>query len=55
MYTQELLENDHDCRIEFSEVMMNKINDYSGFNNKILFNDKTTCLNGQVNRHMCRF
>lgn len=55
MYTQELLEDDPDRRIEFSEVIMNKINDYPDFKNKILFSDESTfCLNGQVNRHNCR-
>lgn len=55
MYTQEILEEDYDRRrrIEFSEVIMNKIN---VFKNKILFSDKSTFrLNGQVNRHKCRF
>lgn len=56
MYTQELLEDDPDRRCEFSEMMINKINNDPDFKNKILFSDESTfCLNGEVNRHNCRF
>lgn len=53
---QELSEDDFDRRIEFCEVMMNKINENLGFLANIVFTDESTfCLNGTVNRHNCRY
>lgn len=53
---QELSEDDFDRRIEFCELIMEKLRQNFNFANHILFSDESTfCLNGQVNRHNCRY
>lgn len=53
---QELSEDDFDRRIEFCEVIMDKLNENVNFVTHILFSDESTfCLNGHVNRHNCRY
>ena len=53
---QELNEDDFDRRLEFAELMMNRIDDRPNFLNEIVFSDEATFqLNGNVNRHNCRF
>ena len=55
-YLHELQEDDPDRRAHFAETIMEKINNNPNFHQKILFSDEATfCLNGQVNRHNCRF
>lgn len=55
-FTQELLEDDPDRRMEFCQTMMEIINDNPDFLNNILFSDEATfCLNGEVNRHNSRY
>lgn len=54
-YTQELFGNDPFRRMEFAEIMTDKINQNPGFAHKILFTDEATfCLSGQVNRQNSR-
>lgn len=53
---QELSEDDYDRRVEFCEFMMERINNNPNFLNNIVFSDEATfCLNGNVNRHNCRY
>lgn len=53
---QELGEDDFDRRIEFCEVIMDNLGRNLNFVNNILFSDECTfCLNGEVNRHNCRY
>ena len=53
---QELNEDDPDRRLEFCELMMNRINAAPNFLNNIVFSDEATFqLNGEVNRHNCRY
>jgi len=53
---QELVANDFDCRLEFCDIMMQKIDDQPEFHNKIVFLDEATfMLNGSVNRHNSRY
>lgn len=53
---QELSEDDFDRRIEFGELMMNHIDRNTIRINDIVFSDEATfMLNGNVNRHNCRF
>lgn len=53
---QELCEDDFDRRIEFCEVIMDRLNQNPNFVKNILFSDESTfCLNGHVNRHNCRY
>ena len=53
---QELNEDDFDRRVEFTEIIMNRIQQDGNFINRILFSDESTfCLNGHVNRHNCRY
>ena len=52
-FVQELDEDDFDRRIEFTEIIMNRIQQDGNFINRILFFDESTfCLNAFVNRHM---
>ena len=45
-------ENDFDRRIEFIEIIMNRIQQDGNFIIRILFSGESTiCLNGHVNRH----
>lgn len=53
---QELSEDDFDRRLEFSEIMMTRIDANPNFLYEIIFSDEATfALNGNVNRHNCRF
>lgn len=53
---QELSEDDFDRRIEFCETAMNMIDEDRNILNWIMFSDEATfCLNGNVNRHNCRY
>jgi transposase len=53
---QELNEDDPDRRIEFSETMMNRIDEDPLFLYNIVFSDEATfTLKGEVNRHNCRY
>jgi hypothetical protein len=52
-YKIKLLRDSFDCRIEFFETMVYRINQDVNFINRMLFSDKSTiCLNGHVN---CRY
>lgn len=52
----ELSEDDPDRRMQFCELMMERINNNPGFIKQIVFTDEATfCLNGFVNRHNCRY
>lgn len=54
--TQELAEDDFDRRTEFCEIMMRKCDEIQNFLSSILFSDEATFfVNGQVNRHNCRY
>lgn len=53
---QELNEDDPDRRIEFSESMMNRMDENPLFLYNIVFSDEATfTLKGEVNRHNCRY
>ncbi|EFN85686.1 hypothetical protein EAI_09677, partial [Harpegnathos saltator] len=53
---QELNEDDFDRRIEFCDLMMEKIAEDPNYLSNVLFsNEATFQLNGHVNRHNCRF
>lgn len=55
---QELLEDDFDRREEFADIMMEKCYDPNdpNFLNNIMFSDEATfVMNGNVNRHNCRY
>lgn len=53
---QELSEDDFDRRIEFCEIMTEKINQNEININNVCFSDECTFyLNGFVNRHNCRY
>jgi len=53
---QELNEDDPDRRIEFSEIMMDRIMENPSFLYSIVFSDEATfMLNGEVNRHNFRY
>uniref|UniRef100_A0A1B6KCB5 DUF4817 domain-containing protein n=1 Tax=Graphocephala atropunctata TaxID=36148 RepID=A0A1B6KCB5_9HEMI len=53
---QELSEDDFDRRMEFSEIMMNKIDQNKILLDGIVFSDESTFMwNGHVNRHNCRY
>jgi len=53
---QELNEDDFDRRIEFCELMMERIDEDPNFLSNIVFSDEATFqINGNVNRHNCRF
>ena len=53
---QELVAHDFDRRVEFCEIMMQKIDEHPEFINKIVFSDEATfLLDGAVNRHNCRY
>lgn len=53
---QELSEDDFDRRVEFCDIMMNKIDERHTLLDNILFSDESTfMLNGHVNRHNCRY
>lgn len=53
---QELNEDDFDRRIQFCEIMMDRMNQNGNIKNQILFaDDATFSLRGEVNRHNCRF
>lgn len=54
--THELSEDDFDRRIEFCDTMMQKLDINPNFVNSIVFTDESTfMLNGNVNRHNCRY
>ncbi|RYA74177.1 hypothetical protein DD595_24615 [Enterobacter cloacae complex sp. 4DZ3-17B2] len=49
---QQLNEDDPDRRLQFAELMMNRIDADAGFLNRIVFSDEATFfLNGAINRH----
>ena len=49
-----LLEDDPDGRLQFSELMLNKIEEDSRILDKIIWSDETSFkLSGHVNRHNC--
>ncbi|KAG8243615.1 Gamma-tubulin complex component 2 [Homalodisca vitripennis] len=51
-----LSEDDYDRRVEFCELVMRKCDDNRDFLTNILFSDEATFfLNGNVNRHNCRY
>lgn len=53
---QELNEDDPDRRVEFCEFMMTRIDEDPNFLYNIVFSDEATFqLNGEVNRHNCRY
>uniref|UniRef100_A0A1B6HYH3 DUF4817 domain-containing protein n=1 Tax=Homalodisca liturata TaxID=320908 RepID=A0A1B6HYH3_9HEMI len=53
---QQLSEDDYDRRVEFCELVMRKCDDNRDFLTNILFSDEATFfLNGNVNRHNCRY
>ncbi|XP_025264625.1 uncharacterized protein LOC112637997 [Camponotus floridanus] len=53
---QELSEDDFDRRVEFCEDVMQRIDMDPEFATKIVFSDEETFkLNGNINRHNCRF
>ena len=53
---QELNEDNFDRRVEFTEIIMNIIQQDGNFINRILFSDESMfCLNVHVNRHNCRY
>ncbi|XP_025267674.1 uncharacterized protein LOC112639065 [Camponotus floridanus] len=53
---QELSEDDFDRRVEFCEDVMQRIDMDPEFATKIVFSDEATFeLNGNINRHNCRF
>ncbi|KAG8296970.1 hypothetical protein J6590_045812 [Homalodisca vitripennis] len=52
----QLSEDDYDRRVEFCELVMRKCDDNRDFLTNILFSDEATFfLNGNVNRHNCRY
>lgn len=52
----ELNEDDPDRRIEFCDTMMTRIDEDPNFLYSIVFSDESTfTLNGEVNRHNCRY
>jgi hypothetical protein len=52
----ELNEDDCDRRLEFCEVMNDKLSNQPDFLNYLIFSDEATfCLNGQVHRQNCRY
>ena len=53
---QELSEDNFDRRMEFSEILMDMINDNPELLDNTVFSDEATFqLNGNVNRHNCRY
>ncbi|KAG8266487.1 hypothetical protein J6590_070865 [Homalodisca vitripennis] len=55
-HVQQLSEDDYDRRVEFCELVMRKCDDNRDFLTNILFSDEATFfLNGNVNRHNCRY
>lgn len=53
---QELSDDDYDRRLEFCENMMELCNANPNFIRQIMFSDESTFyLNGNVNRHNCRY
>lgn len=53
---QEINEDDPDRRIEFCEIMMERITQNPIFQSLIVFSDESAFqLNGEVNRHNCRY
>lgn len=53
---QELSEDDYDRRVEFCEIMMGNLDRNTIVLNNIVFSDEATfMLNGNVNRHNCRY
>ncbi|KAJ4434512.1 hypothetical protein ANN_23074 [Periplaneta americana] len=53
---QQLSEDDPDRRMQFCELMMERINNNPTFLRQIIFSDEATfCLTGFVNRHNCRY
>lgn len=53
---QELNEDDPDRRIEFCDLMMNRMDNDPNFLHHIVFSDESTfTLTGEVNRHNCRY
>ena len=49
-----LLEDDPDRRLQFSELMLNKIEEDSGILDEIIWSDEASFkLSGHVNRHNC--
>ena len=53
---QELSEDDFDRRIEFCEIMADRLYQYANFINQLVFSDESSFyLNGNVNRHNCRY
>lgn len=52
----ELNEDDCDRRLEFCEVMNDKLSNQPDFLNYLIFSDEATfCLNGEMNRQNCRY
>lgn len=53
---QELSEDDFDRRVEFGELMMENIDNNTITLNNVVFSDEATfMINGNVNRHNCRY
>lgn len=53
---QEINEDDFDRRLEFCEIMMERLSNVPNFASNIIFSDEATfCLNGHVNRHNSRY
>ncbi|EFN85917.1 hypothetical protein EAI_03765, partial [Harpegnathos saltator] len=53
---QELSYDDFDRRIEFSELMMERIDEDPNYLSNIVFSEEATFqLNDYVNRHNCKF
>ena len=49
-----LLEDDPDRRLQFSEIMLNKIEENPGILDNIVWSDETSFkLSGHINRHNC--
>lgn len=53
---QELVVDDFDRRVEFCDIMMQKIDENPEFINRIVFSDEATfVLDGTVNRHNSQY
>lgn len=54
--TQELMDGDQDRRVEFCEEIIQRLDGDPIFTSRIVFSDEATfMLNGEVNRHNCRY
>jgi len=55
-FVHELNKDDFDCRVEFYEDMMARIDNNPNFHFNIVFSDEATFeLNGTSNRYNCRY